>query len=168
MRYQSHLQCIGAVFGGTAIELAGRVIDPIYQARGIGSHMLRSYISDDDATFITTYTRNPSVLGMISTVADTIYPMHRDDELEAVAKSMPNAVVPKNGVVYHYNRYGDDGLYVGKDPADRPYPQIDMALKDVFTGLRHPGNALIVAARVMQSVVKTQLDGATDITELRV
>jgi hypothetical protein len=130
--------------------------------------MLRTYISDSAATFVTTYTRNPSVLGMIRTVADTIYPIHKDDELEAVAKSMPNALVPINNVVYHYNRYGDDGLYVGEDPADRPHPHMDMALKHAFPGLKHPGNALIVAARVMQSVVKTQIDGATDITELRV
>lgn len=161
MRYQLHLQCTGAVFGGAAIELAGRVIEPSYQGRGIGSYMLRSYMSSSPADLVTTYTRNPAVIRMISAVADTIYPIHKDDELETVAKSMPNAVMPKNDVVYHHNRYGNDGLYVGEDPADRPHPHIDLSFNQVFPGLKYPGNALVVAARVSPDLVNKSLSRPT-------
>lgn len=160
-----HWLCIGAVFGGSAIELAGRAVDPAFQASKLGSYMLQTYLLDTDTKHITTYTRNPSVLKMIRTVAHTIYPINDDKELEKMAMKMDNVTVPKNGVCYHINRYGSGGLYGGSDPAERSYFTDGTPLKDTYHVLQDTGTALVVAARVMPHVVRASLQQATDITK---
>lgn len=73
------------------------------------------------------------------------YPLtHHNDDTATTAQTMPFAETI-NGVTYHINRYGDNGLYGINDPAERPLRNDTIALKDRFHGLRHPGTALVVA-----------------------
>ena len=162
-----HLPCIGAVFGGAAIELAGRAIHPEYQANGIGAYMLHSYLTQhQDVTQLATYTRNPSILRMIRTVAHTIYPINDDKQLEKIAQQMPHAQQPQNDVVYHLDRYGPKGLFGHSDPADRPYFRNGIPLKKMYRNLQSVQSALIVTARIVPHLVQTHAQRAADITKL--
>lgn len=162
--HRLHWLCIGAVFGGQAVELAGRAIDPEYQAQRLGSRMLGAYLLDSDVRYLTTYTRNPAVLRMMRTVAHTIYPINDDKQLKKLVQQMPHAEQPERGVAYHLNRYGPEGLYGVSDPAERPYFTDGVPLKDMYRSLRDVGAALIVAARVMPHLVES-MDGIREFTD---
>lgn len=148
------LRYIGAVFGKTAIELAGRVVHPDYQAQGIGTQLLREYVDHTHASLLTTYTRNPSVLRMLADVAgqQSVYPLTHDDTLRQAALAMPYASVDSGGNIYHINRYGENGLFGEGDPADRAVHGSSMPLKQQFPGLAHIGNALVAAARIEETL----------------
>ncbi len=141
-----------AVFGGSVIELAGRVIAPPQQACGLGSVMLRSYIQNNrnEAEYIATYTRNPSVIKMMrkNTQAAEVYPLTKSRELQAIARQMPHAT-DHRGAVLHIGRYGA-GLYGGsvQDPAANSIDGIK--LSDQFVQLKATGNALVAVGRVRE------------------
>lgn len=139
---------IGAVFGGRAVELAGRVIRPEHQANGVGKTMLQDYLSAYQPNNLVTYTRNPAVLKMLGSIAQKIYPLHTDDELQVLASQMPHAETDELGVTYHINRYGEAGLFQGFDPADLSLDPEHPPLKEVFGRLKNIRNALVVAARI--------------------
>jgi len=132
-------------FGGQAIELAGRVIHPSYQGQGIGSEMLREFLKDEEAPYITAYTRNLAVLKMIRRVSESVYPLDNDETLREIAQQMPNATADSRAV-YHIKRYGESGLFQGFDPADRPVG--GKSLKEQFPRLQSIRHALVVAARI--------------------
>lgn len=146
-----HSHSIGAVFGGRAIELAGRVVTPHLQGRGIGSTLLRTFVDTYPTQFLTTYTRNPAVLRMIRSVAGEIYPLDPDEELQNMANEMRYASFdPSTTATYHLKRYGETGLFRGFDPAERPCESSE-PLKCRFSGLMSARNALVIAARVRRS-----------------
>lgn len=140
------LQCYGAVFGDRAIELAGRVVHPAHQQNGLATTMLREYIRAAQPEFITTYTRSPSILRMIGRVCSELYPLVQDQELEMLATHMPYASM--RDVAYHLDRYGEEGLFRGNDPADRAAAIHLPPLRQQFKHLGSVRNALVVAARV--------------------
>lgn len=142
---------ISAVFGGKAIELAGRVIRPSYQGQGIGSTMLKEFIDQVPTEILTTYTRNPAVLNMISHVASTPYPLVADDHLREIARMMPHATIDQDGVAYHFNRYDEGGLFIGFDPADDSIENDGPNLKTQFNQLHNVRHALVVAAEVREN-----------------
>jgi hypothetical protein len=53
-----------------------------------------------------------------------------------------------DGVAYHLNRYGDEGLFGGEDPAIRQFDSQHGRLIDEFTRLASVRNALVIAAKV--------------------
>lgn len=161
---QWHSPCTEAVFGGQAIELAGRAIDPNYQARRLGSLMLGAYLLDSDTSHLATYTRNPAILKMMRSVAHTIYPINDDKQLENIAQEMPCAEQSARDVVYHINRYGPSGLYGVSDPANNPYYTDGLPLKRMYSKLANVGNALIVTARVMPHLVHN-IEGIREFTD---
>lgn len=141
------------VFGNQAIELAGRVVHPNLQTRKIGSAMLRHFIDLEKPNILTTYTRNPAILNMICRVSDQVYPLNNTDlDLKAVAENMPYAESAQTGEVYHFNRYGEEGLFRGFDPADSPIIAKGRSLKEVFPELHNYRHALVVAARVSKKL----------------
>ena len=127
--------------------------------------MLQTYLTETDTRYITTYTRNPAILKMIRSVAHTIYPINDDKQLERMGVQMPHATVPKNGVAYHINRYGSEGLYGDTDPANLPYFVGGPLLKHMYKGLNDPGTALVIAARVLPHVIEASLQRVTDISK---
>lgn len=139
----------GVVFGGKAIELAGRVIRPDYQEHGIGSYLLREYVASNQPALLTTYTRNPAVIAMLQRVSSEVYPVHDDEHLSQLAAGMTNATL-RGDAVYHLNRYDEGGLFGGSDPADRMLHGDSISLKARFTGLINVRNALVIAARVQE------------------
>lgn len=142
------LPCTDAVFGGKAIELAGRVVHPDFQAYGIGSLMLKDFVQHHSADSLTTYTRNPAVLRMIQHVARDIYPKTIVTDLQDIATQMSYAHTDKDGTTYHFNRYDEGGLYQTDDPADKPLIDGGISLKEQFPRLGNIRHALVVAARI--------------------
>lgn len=126
--------------------------------------MLGAYLLESDTRYLTTYTRNPTILRMMRTVAHTIYPINDDKRLEKLAQHMPHAEQPERGVVNHVNRYGPEGLYGVSDPAERPYFADGPPLKGMYRGLQTVGTALIVAARVMPQLIE-DIDGVREFTD---
>lgn len=110
--------------------------------------MLRRFIQDHEPRYLTTYTRNPSILKMISGISSELYPLQSSYELSALASEMPYASFDTNGVAYHVNRYGEGGLFSGFDPADLPLDNDRQPLKEQFSGLRNIRSALVIAARI--------------------
>lgn len=110
--------------------------------------MLEQYVHTNNPSFLTTYTRNPSVLKMMRTVAKDIYPDSYDDELSALAEEMPGASRGEDGVIYHVDRYGEGGLFKDFDPADHPLSPGELPLKSRFLELQNVRSALVVAARI--------------------
>lgn len=146
--------CTGHAFGGRAIELSGIAVDPEIQATGVGTAMLKSYMNQqEDVEYVTSYSRNPSILKLMQTCYQQTFPLHDDEELHELTLLMPGAE-SINGVTYHVNRYGDDGLYGINDPADRPLKGDDMPLKEKFDELQHPGTALIIASRALSKAIR--------------
>lgn len=143
------MPCTGDAFGGKAIELAGRVIDPDYQARGIGARMLEAFIATEPTQLITTYTRNPAIIKMVRRVSSGVYPLDDDNELREKALQMPHASAEGNAA-YHLNRYGPEGLFHGFDPAERPLSAEGPKLKDVYPQLQSVRHALVIAANINQ------------------
>lgn len=142
-------QWCGAAFGGKALELVGRVVHPEYQRQGIATTMLKDLVQSEQPEFLTTYTRNPSIIRMMQHVSSDLYPVQHDDILHSLASEMPFADA-REGIFYHINRYNDyeDGLFVGADPADSPLKQNGHSLKRQYRALADARNALIIAARV--------------------
>lgn len=108
--------------------------------------MLREYIRLHEPIFLTTYTRNPSILRMIDSVSGQTYPIVHNTELQDIALQMPNASL--HDVAYHVHRYGEDGLFRGNDPADRSFIGGEPPIKQRFALLSSVRNALVVAARL--------------------
>ena len=142
-------QWCGAAFGGKALELVGRVVHPKYQRRGIATIMLEDLVQSEQPEFLSTYTRNPSIVRMIQHVSSELYPVQHDDILQDLASEMPFAEAREN-IFYHINRYDDyeEGLFVGSDPADSPLKQNGLSLKQQYRALTDARNALIITARV--------------------
>lgn len=138
-----------AVFGGRALELAGRVVRPDYQGQGVATQMLQELVQSERPQFLTTYTRSPKILRMVNRVSSELYPTEDDAMLQSLASEMPFAEAHE-GIFYHINRYSDyeDGLFVGEDPANEPFKKNGLPLKQQLSGLRDARNALVVAARV--------------------
>lgn len=159
--WDSH--CTGAVFGGRAVELAGRVVHPEFQAKKIGKTMLRSFITDQQPHLLTTYTRNPAIIRMIRGLSDQIFP-YQDYAagMKYIARRMPNAEIGQYGTVYHFDRYQEGGLFKGFDPADQPLEKDGPSLKELFPQLSNPRHALVVAARALQDYDYEQLMSEID------
>ncbi|MGB4768257.1 MAG: GNAT family N-acetyltransferase [Candidatus Saccharimonas sp.] len=140
----------GDVFGNSAIELAGRVVHPDHQSQGIATELLKQLVEQESPKYLTTYTRNPSILRMIARVSECLYPVEQDSTLQAIAGQLPHAS-ELDAAHYHLNRYGEAGLFRGNDPADRPYGADDISLKQQFEYLHNIRNALVVVARVRRN-----------------
>jgi hypothetical protein len=139
---------MGGVFGNRATELTGIIVRSSYQAKRIGSRMLHAYVAANDPTYITAHTRNPALLVMLAHSCggeQNVYPLNNLTEHSALALQIPAATQAADGTVYHINRYGEAGQYGGQDPADCCYGGI-VSLKQRFTELEQPGNALVVVA----------------------
>lgn len=147
----SHLQWYGGAFGNSAIELAGRVVHPDYQSQGIATGLLTQLVAHESPQYLITYTRNPSILRMIAKVSEALYPILSDSSLQSIASQLPDASGLEDAH-YHLNRYGETGLFHGNDPADRPYGENDISLKERFEYLDNVRNALVVVARVRRNI----------------
>lgn len=126
----------GDYFGDRAIELAGIIVDPRLQHKGIGTEIVQEFVRNHTADHLTAYTRNPGLLRVLGTVAGVA------DVLEARSITLPNAT-EHDGVTYHVGRYAPNGLYGSFDPADRTYN--GQVLKHRATLLTNPHNALAVS-----------------------
>lgn len=111
--------------------------------------MLRRLVQQQQPKFLTTYTRNPAILQMIQRVSSELYPIVPDEELRNLASQMQFA--SQIDAIYHLNRYDEGGLFRGDDPADSPFANNEMSLKNQFNELSNVRNALIVAARVRKA-----------------
>lgn len=140
------MPCTRAVFGGRAIELAGRVIHPDYQGQGIGTTMLADFLDNHPVDTLATYTRNPAVLKMIGNVASQLYPLDQSPELEKMASEMPYAT-HVGDATYHIDRYDEGGLFQGGDPANSPLVTAPHPLRERFAILKNERHALIAVAR---------------------
>lgn len=136
-------------FGNRAIELAGRVVNPSLQGMHIGTTMLEKFVEHENPDLLVTYTRNPAILKMISHVCGSLFPLEDNTELASISNLMPDAYAADDGVVYHLNRYGVDGLFKGFDPADGPFDDTGIALKKRFTHLQNPAHALIATGEIV-------------------
>lgn len=108
--------------------------------------MLQQLIATSVPELLITYTRNPRILRMVARTASALYPVDDDSQLTELATSLPN-VTMVDGVAYHLNRYGEQGLFRGEDPASRPFHPDGIPLKQQFTELISVRNALAVVAR---------------------
>ena len=126
----------GENFGGRAVELAGIIVDPDLQQKGIGSEIVQEFLNDNPADHLTAYTRNPAILRILGTVA------RQTDVLLQLSSPLPHTTLHE-GITYHLDRYGPNGLYGRDDPADREYN--DRVLKERCILLAEPGNALAVS-----------------------
>lgn len=86
---------------------------------------------------------------MLRHVAHDVYPVDDNDTLEQAALQMPNASM-HDGAVYHFDRYGPDGLFRGFDPADDPLYEGGESLKETYPALQSIRHALVVAATINQ------------------
>lgn len=136
-------------FGGRAIELAGRVVDPEHQREGIGRNLLETFLLEHQTELLTTYTRNPAVINMIRSVASGLSLDGDEFELQEVASAVPHATTI-NGVSYHLNRYDEGGLFKGDDPANGTIATPPVPLKNYYKELQDVRNALAIAARVQE------------------
>lgn len=119
---------------------------PSVQRQGVGTAMLRTLVSEHNPGYLATYTRSPAIIKMIQKESSAVYPLVDDEELHGMAASMSHAT--HIDAAYHVNRYGEEGLFVGEDPADSPLESGATPLKQQFSGLASARNALILAARV--------------------
>lgn len=115
--------------------------------------MLNQYLQEYPAEYLATYTRNPSVLKMMLRSTRQLYPLVDDDELKHIALDMPHASLGQDGIVYHFNRYDENGLFQSGDPAERSVtPASGKSLKQLFVGLQDERNALIVSAKIQKGM----------------
>lgn len=128
------------------------MIHPDYQAQGIGQRMLGEFLEQHPTAYITTYTRNPAVMKMVQKHAKSVYPLDNSSELQTLATHMPYAEVDVDGTVYHFNRYDEGGLFRAADPADRPFGEPNLSLKQRFEKLQNIRHALVIAARVATEI----------------
>src|SRR5688572_1011755 len=138
---------IEAVVGGRAIELTGQVITPARQGEGIGRHMTDEFLDKQPTEFMTAYTRNPALIKMMSGVAISLYPLDNDRSLQEMASYMPHATV-QGDATYHIDRYGNDGLFQGSDPAKNRLATAPQTLVERFTELKNIRTALVIASRI--------------------
>lgn len=114
--------------------------------------MLRAFLAEQTEQFqpeyLVTYTRNPSVLKMIASITDSVYPFEQEESLRNVALAMEGAELGDDGVTYHVDRYPEGGLYGTKDPAETIFDGSKKALRDRFQGLVNPRSALIAVAQL--------------------
>ncbi len=118
--------------------------------------MLAAYIAAIRPLYLATYTRNPAILHMLASVCGpaNVFPLEHDDELQAIARQMPNATSDSTNerTLYHYKRYGD-GLYPLKnDPAFQVLGEDGLTFADTYAALSDPGTALVVTAKVPNEV----------------
>lgn len=111
--------------------------------------MLRTLVREQQPGYLTTYTRNPAIIKMIRKESSAMYPLDDDEELRNMASNMSHA--SSLDATYHINRYSEQGLFVGKDPASQPLTIGTVALREQFPGLASVRNALVLAARVKES-----------------
>lgn len=111
--------------------------------------MLQQFVEEERPEYLTTYTRNPRILRMIGRVSDTIYPLVDDVTLQDMAADMKYATT--RDVVYHLDRYGEEGLFRGDDPADGSVEANGVSLKQRYQELTSVRHALIIAARVRRN-----------------
>lgn len=143
------MPCTGDYFGDSALELSGTVVAPKYQqAFGVGTRMLSDAIQALHPEFIFAHTRNPAILRLMGRFCAPLIPDTYDKYLQDLALDYsPEAQVIDN-VAYHVNRYGEDGLYNGFDPAERVYGTSGVTLKERLHGLNDIGTALVVVGKV--------------------
>ena len=108
--------------------------------------MLRALINEYSPEYLTTYTRNPAVIKMIQRESSALYPLVDEEELRSMAAAMAHATY--TDAVYHEDRYGKEGLFIGEDPASKSLVPGKATLIQQFPGLVSSRNALILAARV--------------------
>lgn len=109
--------------------------------------MLDAFLSGHPIDYLATYTRNPAVIRMIGHAAGSLYPLNDDPTLRQMAEQMEHATMV-GGAAYHINRYGEDGLFQGEDPANLAFATMPTPLKSRYEGLQSVRNALIVTANV--------------------
>ena len=119
---------------------------PSVQRQDVNTVMLRTLVSECNPGYLAAYTRNPAIIKIIQNESSAVYPLVDDVELHGMATSMSDATYID--ALYHVNRYGEEGLFVGEDPADNPLESGGVSLKQQFSGLASAGNALILTARV--------------------
>lgn len=130
---------IGDNFGSQAIELAGIIVDPDLQKKGIGSEIVQEFLDSNPAEHLCAYTRNPAILRILGAVT------RQADVLLQLSSPLPHVSIHE-GIAYHIDRYGPDGLYGSYDPASREYN--GHVLKERCTLLEKPGNALAVSVNI--------------------
>lgn len=144
-----HSHCTRSDFGGRVIELAGRVVDPVVQRQGLGGRLLQEYVSSHQPETLVTFTRNPSVIRMIARVACDIYPLENDESSRILAEALGSNATSIEGATYELERYGEEGLFQGFDPADRPYTKnSNQTLKQRYGALASARAALVVVAKI--------------------
>ena len=146
-----HSHSSSVVFGGSALDLAGRVVHPEYQRQGLASRLLLELVQDRQPDYLITYTRSPAILRMMKKVSEDVYPIDQNDELLSLATSVQYAS-EYDGNSYHIDRYDEGGLFGSEDPADSTADDSDVSLKDQFTGLQNIRSALIVVSRVKKGL----------------
>ncbi len=123
-------KCVWAVFGGSILYLAGRIITTRAQHKGIGTLALDRALDHLEPSYLCTITRNPSVPKMISkstgcNFAD-IYPFSDGKDLPLIDMA-EMADVPQESLPFHDGRYPKGGL-LGEAPPEAG----DVILASVF------------------------------------
>lgn len=111
--------------------------------------MLQHFVREARPAYLTTYTRNPRILRMIGRVSGAIYLLVDDPMLRDMAAGMNGASM--RDVAYHLDRYGEDGLFHGGDPADGSVEANGVSLRQRYQELASVRNALVIAARVRRN-----------------
>lgn len=106
--------------------------------------MVQEIIGQYSPNTITAYTRNPGVLRILGNVSSR-HDVLTNENPEEIAAQLEHASV-HDGILYHLDRYGPDGLYGSYDPADRTYNQ--KVLKEQAILLQNPNNALAVSVDI--------------------
>ena len=133
----------GEYFGDRAIELAGIIIHPSAQGRGIGAEMVNNYISEEKPSRLVAYTRNPSLLRAVGHACRLADVLSYDSNASELAASIPNATLESDGHLYHVGRYAPHGLYGTFDPARQNYMGRPLMERAVL--LDDPTNALAIS-----------------------
>ena len=120
------------------------------QQLGLGTALIAKLVSQERVPSIIAHTRNPAVITALSRIA-TVFPIMSSAQMLHMAEAIPHTEVIE-GIAYHTNRYGVDGLYGNFDPADRCLPGHRISLKDEYIGLENPRTALVVVASVNKEV----------------
>lgn len=113
--------------------------------------MLEKLVEEYEPSYLMTYTRNPAIIKMLQKQSSEVYPLDKDEQLKQMALAMNYSV--ERDAVYHIDRYAEEGLFRGEDPANSPVDESGESLKQKFTSLMSVRNALIVAARVRKETL---------------
>jgi hypothetical protein len=106
--------------------------------------MVQEFIDQHHPDSLTAYTRNPGVLRILGDVSSQDDVLEQEN-LEEIATRLAYASVHE-GVLYHLDRYGPDGLYGSYDPADRKYKGVPLKNRAVL--LQNPNHALAVSVDI--------------------